>query len=264
MSSLAYYKSYELTHAYALTKPASIAATGAATNKLSATAHGLAEGDTVVLTSFVTLTNVTAGTRYFVKYVDANSFNLALTSGGSAIAIGDTGSAVVQPYTITELDWTKQAKTTTDRNTFEWNGSARSFEISTIKKMSVAIDLDCIPTAAHKAIFSKSAITGALPGGMTTSTAVGFGGGNDKAGVSASLLLTGYALKGEAQTVVNIAVLFASGVLSLVAAPGFTSGAVGDPWQYSYAAVRSLTDVAGGLVGGASSDGEIYYLSETA
>jgi hypothetical protein len=262
MSLLDYYKGYELTHAYIYTKPASIAATAAATNKLNATAHGLAEGDEVVLTSHVTLANVTDGLRYYVKLTDADNFQLALTSGGSAIAIGNTGSAVIQPYTITELDWTKQAKTTTDRNTFEWNGSARYLKLETIKQQTVAIDQDCIPTAAHKRIFGKSTISSPLLGGMTPASAVGFGGGNDKSGVSSSLLLTGYGLKSEAQSVVNIAVLYPSGILSLVAAPGFTSGAVQDAWQYSYAATCSLTDVCGGTTTGASSDGEIYYVSE--
>lgn len=53
--------------------------------------HGLAEGTPIKLSTTGALpTGLTAGTIYYVKYVNANTFNLAATPGGTAITT--TGS----------------------------------------------------------------------------------------------------------------------------------------------------------------------------
>lgn len=48
--------------------------------------HGLDDGDPFTLaTSGALPTGLVAGTQYFIKYIDGNSFNLALTPGGTSI-----------------------------------------------------------------------------------------------------------------------------------------------------------------------------------
>lgn len=55
------------------------------------TAHGLADGAPIVLTTSGALaTGLTAGTTYYIKYINANTFNLAATVGGTSI--NTTGS----------------------------------------------------------------------------------------------------------------------------------------------------------------------------
>lgn len=50
------------------------------------TAHGCADGDPIYFTTTGALpTGVSANTVYYIKYIDANSFNLAATPGGSSI-----------------------------------------------------------------------------------------------------------------------------------------------------------------------------------
>lgn len=58
---------------------------------VSWTAHGCADGDPIYLTTTGALpTGLTASTVYYIKYIDANSFNLAATPGGASI--NTTGS----------------------------------------------------------------------------------------------------------------------------------------------------------------------------
>lgn len=60
---------------------------------VSWTAHGKMEGQKIQLTTTGALpTGLTASTTYFIKYVDANSFQLAATRGGAAIATSGSQS----------------------------------------------------------------------------------------------------------------------------------------------------------------------------
>lgn len=63
------------------------------------TGHGFVEGDQVQFTTTGALpTGLTAGTTYYIKYVDANNLHFATTYGGTAIAYTDAGSGT---HTIT-------------------------------------------------------------------------------------------------------------------------------------------------------------------
>ena len=61
---------------------------------VNATAHGLRNGDPVVLTSLTSTTGITVGTRYFVISSTANAFQLSVTYGGAAVALTTNGSGV--------------------------------------------------------------------------------------------------------------------------------------------------------------------------
>jgi hypothetical protein len=68
------------------------------------TAHGLANGTPVSFATLVTTTGVIINTTYYVISATANTFQLALTVGGSAIALTTNGSGtVVYPTTITAI-----------------------------------------------------------------------------------------------------------------------------------------------------------------
>jgi microcystin-dependent protein len=69
------------------------------------TGHGLKEGDPFKFSTTGSLpTGVTAGTTYYVKYIDANTFNFAATPGGSNVGSvgGATGTttATVAPHGV--------------------------------------------------------------------------------------------------------------------------------------------------------------------
>lgn len=55
--------------------------------------HGFSGGEEIVFSTTGALpTGITAGTYYFVKYIDANTFNISLTSGGTNINTSGTQS----------------------------------------------------------------------------------------------------------------------------------------------------------------------------
>jgi hypothetical protein len=73
----------------------------AATDAFTATAHGLANGDTVQVASTGTLPGgFTALTIYYVVGATANTFQLAATAGGSAIDVTSAGTGTV---TVVEI-----------------------------------------------------------------------------------------------------------------------------------------------------------------
>jgi hypothetical protein len=67
--------------------------TAATTDVISCTAHGLLDGDTIQVSSAGTLpAGLTALTVYYVRDKTTDTFKVALTSGGTAIDITDTGT----------------------------------------------------------------------------------------------------------------------------------------------------------------------------
>jgi hypothetical protein len=73
-----------------------IAVSGANTTDLfTATAHGLIDGDAVVLTITTGLTGLTTATTYYVVTSLANTFQLAATPGGAAINFTADGTGTV-------------------------------------------------------------------------------------------------------------------------------------------------------------------------
>lgn len=262
-SALDFYKSYTIKRALAQVAGTAIAATGAATNKLSATAHGLVDGDVIVVSTHATLT-LTNLQRYYVRDATANDFKVAATKAGSAIAIGDSGSASVIPIVQIELDWANKIASAGEKDTYEWNGSDQSTRIELLKRQSLTIDLSCIPAEAHSLIFDKSAISETtLVNGMTVSTAVGYGGGADKSGANVGIVLEGYALKGATETVVTFSQWYPRGILALSSVPGLSTGAIGDNFQYIFNATKGALDIAGGTIAGLSSDGEFVIVAES-
>lgn len=82
---------YMVSHYATSTVTISIATPGVVTW----TGHGLHEGDKIQFTTTGALpTGLTASTTYYVKYIDANTFQLAATRAGAAIATSGTQSGV--------------------------------------------------------------------------------------------------------------------------------------------------------------------------
>lgn len=73
-----------------------------ATNQITWTAHNLADGDTVCFTAATMPSGVQPKRPYYVLYVDANTIQIALTPGGSAVSLGSAGTSVLG-YTQVKL-----------------------------------------------------------------------------------------------------------------------------------------------------------------
>jgi len=82
-----------------IAKATTVTGATAATDTITSTAHGLVDGDKIVFTNTSTATGIVAGRIYYVDQIDANTFKVSTSSGGTAITLGTvTGMAYVKPW----------------------------------------------------------------------------------------------------------------------------------------------------------------------
>lgn len=93
------------THASSQLEAGQSFTAAAATDALTANAHGYAAGDAVRLTGTLTgATGLAVDTTYYVRDVATNTFKLAATKGGAAIDITADGSGTVQKMPVLTED----------------------------------------------------------------------------------------------------------------------------------------------------------------
>jgi hypothetical protein len=155
-----------------------------------------------------------------------------------------------------------KASASPETDSITWEGGNQKIKLDSLAGVTVQLDLDAVPTSGHKDVFGKTAITGALPGGMTS--AQGYGGGKDKGGVSCGLRLETDAIKvvNGVDSSVTFARWFPMGTLTLRGAGDVQTGAKMGLTSYSFAASRTKVDVLGDEIVGASADGEFFYDGE--
>lgn len=258
-----YYLGYEFTRAFVQTLGSVINGDSATDTFTSDAAHGLAVGDCVYVTALGGGSGVSLLTRYFVVNVGSTTtLKLSATRGGSPISLGTTTDMKIVPLTETRLAKANAFKPNTDTKTYQWEGDGEIEKIESLLGISYDFSPDCIPMSAHAAIFGHTAVTGGLPGGMTS--AYGFGGGNDKQGVSCGLRLEGYAQKdvGGARTTVDFAQWLPVGTLTLKTPLGLATGSKFDQMTYSFTAKKTAVDLGGAAITGASTDGDFYFMGE--
>lgn len=67
-------------------------------NLVLRTAHGYTNGGTISFASIVTTTGLQINRNYFVINATANNFQVSLTQGGAAVALGADGSGTILPF----------------------------------------------------------------------------------------------------------------------------------------------------------------------
>lgn len=256
-----YYLSYEFTRAV-VQKAVEITGDTATTTFTADAAHDLAVGDVVAFTDLGGGSAALA-TRYFVLTVPTSTtFTVAATPGGSAVTLGTGTDAVVNAIQEIEIAWPNQAQTQGENTQYTWEGGGNRKQITLLRDLSVTFASAAIPASAHREIFEKTTITGSLPGGMTN--VYGYGGGNDKGGVSIGLRLEGYAIKSTAgvESTVDYARWYPQGTLTFTTPATQQTGQASGTTGYTFAASRSTTDIAGGAIAGAPAGGEFFYEGE--
>jgi surface protein len=81
----------------------------ASTDTVNRTAHGYSNGMIVRFYGIVTTTGLDQGQAYYVINATANTFQVSLTEGGSAVVLTNNGSAALLPYKIATVTITPQA-----------------------------------------------------------------------------------------------------------------------------------------------------------
>ncbi|WP_432131260.1 SU10 major capsid protein [Streptomyces tendae] len=80
-----------------IAKGTSVTGASSATDTVTSTGHGLADGAEIVFTNTSTATGIVAGRVYFVDAIDTNTFKVSTSTGGSPITLGTTSGLV---YTV--------------------------------------------------------------------------------------------------------------------------------------------------------------------
>ena len=258
-------RQYEFTRAVAQVPSAALTATGATDTLTASGPHGLAVDDVVVFSAIGSpaLTGVTALTRYFVVDVPApTTFKISATKGGTAIAVGTSGGTT--PASFRSLDeivlpWANQATADVENTAYTWEGDAQQAEITLLRGVSVSLDLAAIAPDAHAAIFGKSAITGALPGGGVEGR--GYGGGGDVGGTSVGLRLEGFGVVRDAgvDRTVTFVRWYPQGTITFRQPSGIQTGQAGGVTGYAFSPTRTAADILGGVIAGAPADGDFYF-----
>lgn len=258
-----YYRPYGFTRAVVQTLGDEINGDSATDTFTADAAHGLAVGDTVYVTALGGGSGVALLTRYFVVNVgSATTLKLSATRGGSAIALGTTTDMKIVPLVETAFALPQKATASPENDDITWEGGDQKIKQTIMSGMSVPLDLDAVQAGAHATLFGKAAITGSLPGGLAS--AIGYGGGSDKSGVTCGLRLEGPAWKNTdgVETAVTFARWFPQGGLSFTKPSEFNTSAKAGQTGYSFTPIRTAVDLGGDAIEGASSGGEFYYDGE--
>ncbi|MFD4523257.1 DUF5309 family protein [Streptomyces sp. NPDC058470] len=85
-----------------IAKGTSVTGATSATDTITSTGHGLVDGNKIVFTAVGAATSIVAGRVYYVDAIDANTFKVATTNGGTALTLGTaTGIAFTKPWATT-------------------------------------------------------------------------------------------------------------------------------------------------------------------
>ncbi|MCX5234438.1 DUF5309 domain-containing protein [Streptomyces prunicolor] len=85
-----------------IAKGTSVTGATSATDTITSTGHGLSDGNKIVFTAVGAATSIVTGRVYFVDAIDANTFKVATTNGGTALTLGTaTGIAFTKPWATT-------------------------------------------------------------------------------------------------------------------------------------------------------------------
>lgn len=164
----------------------------------------------------------------------------------------------------TEFPWPNALKPASETQTYEWAGGGAKAKVVVLVAQNWTLDLDAIPLSAHATIFSKPEITGGPETAKwDISTLVGFGGGNDAAGVSRGLRATANAYAGATGTSQEVALWAPVTTITLGQMGGLNTDGISDKTQYNISAVKTTVDITGATITGGSSDGEFFYFGET-
>lgn len=164
--------------------------------------------------------------------------------------------------TETEFPWPNALKPSQQTETFTWRGGGARKDVTVLSAVNFTLDLDAIPLAAHKTVFGKSEITAADVTPADISTLVGFGGGNDRGGVTRGIRAVAHAYAGDTETAVDMLIWIPVATITVSALPGLNAGGVSDKFQYNISCTKTAVDITGGAITGASSDGEYLFIGE--
>jgi hypothetical protein len=261
--SVIYYRPDGFARAIIQTLGAAITGDSATDTFTADAPHDLAVGDCVIATALGGGTGLALLTRYFVvASADATHLKLSATKGGSPITIGTTTDMILLPLTETSFAMPNKASADASVAEKKWEGGDMEIIKKSITGMSVQLDFDAVNSSNDALVFGKAAITGGLPGGITS--AHGFGGGGHARGVSCGVRLEDVAIKVTDGVESNVGWCrwYPQGTITPLKPGEFGTSAKLGVTSYNFVPVRATKDLLGIAITGAPTDGDFYYEGE--
>lgn len=146
------------------------------------TAHGFSNGDLVVFSALSGAIGPSTYTYYYVIGATTDTFQIATTSGGSAVAITGDGTGTLAKRFEYRLQMPNKITSTSDRKDVNYEGGDSIIKQTNLQSVGVTIALDCFPLGAHAALFGSAEVTSGLPDGYTS--AYGLYGPTERTGLA--------------------------------------------------------------------------------
>lgn len=257
------YFGYELTDAKIQTAGVAKAVTFTdAGDLVTASAHGYSNGDSVAFTVIATTTGIAINTLYYVIAATTNTFQVALTAGGSAIALATDGTGTVRRMVETNVLFANKITIDVQETTLTFEGDAQTKNVYFLSGMTASLSPDCITVEAAEEIFGKTAVSSGLPTGLTRLT--WYGEATERGGVTAGMWAEGYAIKSTAgvESVVGIRLWLPMGTLTLSGPPSLTTKEKAGQQTYKLGATLATTTVIGTALPTVPTGGAYYAIAE--
>jgi hypothetical protein len=131
--------------------------------------HGLVDGQSLIFLTVVTTTGLTPlTTRYYVISATTNTFQVALTPGGSAVVLTTNGSGTYKAQYEYRIRMANAIENTGESNTVQYEGDNIRIKRSILLSNGFRFDADSLPIGAHAAIFGLTEVTASLPDSYTS------------------------------------------------------------------------------------------------
>lgn len=227
------------------------------------TGHGYANGDKVAFTAIASTTGISTAAYYYVVSAATDTFKVAATAGGSAIALTTNGTGAVRKLVEVDLAFPNKINPSAERKTVSYEGGDQVVKRAKTLGLSFQLDADCLPIGAHAAIFGLDEVSDDLPDGYTA--AVPMLTSVERSGVSAGFWgegdATRYAADGS-QSEVTVRQWFPLGTLTAVSSPAQTTGDKPGAFGYEFQSTMEPTADVNGIPLPSGLEGAPYSILE--
>lgn len=263
-----YYRNFGLLDAKVLKATGSTACTFTDSGDLvTASAHGLSNGFMLSFLTIVTTTGISVSTRYYVVSATTNTFQVATTVGGSAVALTTDGSGTFNAIKEYDIYLANAATIDIKSKAFTYAGDDTELESEQVLGYTVNLSADAFQEAVKQSLFGLTAITTALPvttPAGTANTSMLYGGTvTERGGAVCGLYFVGTATRVDASTGVETNVYvtryFWQGRISGVKPAGNKTGDKSDVESYKFTASKVTTDLVGTALPATVPTGGVFF-----
>lgn len=263
-----YYRNFGIVDGKVLKTTGSTACTLTDSGDLvTSAAHGLSNGYMVSFLTIVTTTGISVSTRYYVVSATTNTFQVATTVGGSAVALTTDGTGTFNAIKEYDIYLANEAQIEPKTKTLTYAGDDTEIESEQVLGYTVTLSADAFQEAVKAALFSLTAITTALPvttPAGTANTSMLYGGSvTERSGAVCGLYFVGTATRVDASTGVesNVYVTryFWVGRISGVKPTGNKTGDKSDVESYKFTASKTSVDLVGTALPATVPTGGVFF-----